>query len=380
MARSNRSATRFPAKRAGSRLRRTPGCARCHPEVTAQRYDLTLLRSRARCVYRKRSQRGSMSQTTSPSPAPASRDRAALDQRAAHRAARHPQGAVSNPATGDTIRDVAFADAHDVDARCRPRPRRQDWGATSPLRRARILTRFRELMEQHQKELAAIVTRGARQGLADAMGSVQRGIEVIEFACRRAASAQGRARRHGRPRHRRLLACCSRSASAPASRRSISRRWCRCGCSRSRSRAATRFVLKPSEKDPSPSDPHGGAAARRRACPTACSTSCTATRRRSTRSSRTPASRPCRSSARRRSRRYIYATAARARQARAGARRRQEPRGGAARRRSRVHRRRADRRRLRLRGRALHGDLGGRRGRRRRRAAGRHAGARRRGR
>ena len=62
------------------------------------------------------------------------------------------------------------------------------------------------------------------------------------------------------------------------------------------------FVLKPSEKDPVRQHAHGGAASRKRACPTACSTSCTATRKRSTRSSRIPASRRCRSSARRRSR------------------------------------------------------------------------------
>ena len=70
---------------------------------------------------------------------------------------------------------------------------------------------------------------------------------------------------------------------------------------------------------------------------------------------------------------YIYETCAQQRQARAGARRREEPRRGAARRRSGVHRRRADRRRLRLGGRALHGDLGGGRGRRGGRSAGRAA-------
>ena len=94
------------------------------------------------------------------------------------------------------------------------------WRATSPLRRARILTRFRELLEAHQKELAAIISEEHGKVFLDAMGSVQRGIEVVEFAARRAASAEGRVRGIGRPRRRRAIRCCSRSACAPASRRS----------------------------------------------------------------------------------------------------------------------------------------------------------------
>ena len=93
------------------------------------------------------------------------------------------QGAVSNPATGETIRHVAFADAHDVDRAVQAATAAfKDWGATSPLKRARILTKFRELVEKHQRELAAMITEEHGKVFADAMGSVQRGIEVIEFA------------------------------------------------------------------------------------------------------------------------------------------------------------------------------------------------------
>ena len=93
------------------------------------------------------------------------------------------QGAVSNPATGETIRHVAFADAHDVDRAVQAAAAAfKDWGATSPLKRARILTKFRELVEKHQRELAAMITEEHGKVFADAMGSVQRGIEVIEFA------------------------------------------------------------------------------------------------------------------------------------------------------------------------------------------------------
>src|SRR6187402_1817057 len=93
------------------------------------------------------------------------------------------QGAVSNPATGETIRHVAFADAHDVDRAVQAATTTfKDWGTTSPLKRARILTKFRELVEKHQRELAAMITEEHGKVFADAMGSVQRGIEVIEFA------------------------------------------------------------------------------------------------------------------------------------------------------------------------------------------------------
>src|SRR6188508_2678998 len=69
------------------------------------------------------------------------------------------QGAVSNPATGETIRHVAFADAHDVDRAVQAATAAfKEWSATSPLKRARILTKFRELVEKHQRELAGMIT------------------------------------------------------------------------------------------------------------------------------------------------------------------------------------------------------------------------------
>jgi malonate-semialdehyde dehydrogenase (acetylating)/methylmalonate-semialdehyde dehydrogenase len=92
-------------------------------------------------------------------------------------------GVVSNPATGETIRHVAFADARDVGrAVDAAREAFKGWSATSPLKRARVLTRFRELLEQHQTELARLITEEHGKVFADAMGSVQRGIEVVEFA------------------------------------------------------------------------------------------------------------------------------------------------------------------------------------------------------
>ncbi len=92
-------------------------------------------------------------------------------------------GIVTNPATGQVIRTVPFANAADVDAAVRAAAAAfPAWRDTPPLRRARILTRFRELVEQHAKEIAALVTEEHGKVFADAMGSVTRGIEVVEFA------------------------------------------------------------------------------------------------------------------------------------------------------------------------------------------------------
>src|SRR5262245_28951212 len=92
-------------------------------------------------------------------------------------------GDVTNPATGEVIRRVPFANREDVDAAVKAAADAfPAWRATPALRRARILTRFRELLEQHQKELARLITEEHGKVFLDAMGSVQRGIEVVEFA------------------------------------------------------------------------------------------------------------------------------------------------------------------------------------------------------
>jgi len=92
-------------------------------------------------------------------------------------------GDVFNPATGQVVRTVGLAGADDVNrAVAAAKAAFPAWRATTPLRRARILTRFRELMEQHRDELTRLASEEHGKTLADAAGSVQRGIEVIEFA------------------------------------------------------------------------------------------------------------------------------------------------------------------------------------------------------
>jgi len=92
-------------------------------------------------------------------------------------------GEVTNPATGEVVRHVPLANAADVEAAVAAAVAALPaWRAAPPLRRARILMRFRELMNEHRKELAAIITQEHGKTLSDAEGEVTRGIEVIEFA------------------------------------------------------------------------------------------------------------------------------------------------------------------------------------------------------
>ncbi len=92
-------------------------------------------------------------------------------------------GEVTNPATGEVIRHVPLGNAADVDAAVRAATAAlPGWRAAPPLRRARILMRFRELMEARKKDLARLITEEHGKTLVDAEGEVTRGIEVIEFA------------------------------------------------------------------------------------------------------------------------------------------------------------------------------------------------------
>jgi malonate-semialdehyde dehydrogenase (acetylating)/methylmalonate-semialdehyde dehydrogenase len=93
-------------------------------------------------------------------------------------------GAVFNPATGRCIGAVPFADASLVDAAVTAaRVAYPAWRDTPAPQRARILFRFKALVEKHRAELSAIITREHGKTLADADGSLQRGLEVVEFAC-----------------------------------------------------------------------------------------------------------------------------------------------------------------------------------------------------
>ena len=93
-------------------------------------------------------------------------------------------GEVFNPASGQVTRRVAFCGAEVIDQAARAAAAAfPAWRDTPPLRRARILQEFLLLLKKNQKSLAQIVSDEHGKTLEDAMGSVQRGLEVVEFAC-----------------------------------------------------------------------------------------------------------------------------------------------------------------------------------------------------
>src|SRR5579875_2723654 len=93
-------------------------------------------------------------------------------------------GDVFNPATGERVRRVAFANAEEVDRAVKAAAAAfPGWAAVTPLSRARILFKFRELLEREGDALARLITAEHGKTLSDARGEVTRGIEVVEFAC-----------------------------------------------------------------------------------------------------------------------------------------------------------------------------------------------------
>ena len=91
---------------------------------------------------------------------------------------------VFNPATGAVTGRVALATAQDVDqAVASAQAAFPAWADTPPIRRARILFKFLELMNQRRDDLARIITAEHGKVFTDAQGEVTRGIEILEFSC-----------------------------------------------------------------------------------------------------------------------------------------------------------------------------------------------------
>jgi len=93
-------------------------------------------------------------------------------------------GPVYNPATGETAQQVSLASADETRAAIRAaHDAFPAWAATAPLQRARVMFRFKALLDAHAGELASIITSEHGKVLPDARGEVLRGTEVVEFAC-----------------------------------------------------------------------------------------------------------------------------------------------------------------------------------------------------
>jgi len=93
-------------------------------------------------------------------------------------------GPVFNPATGVQTHEVDFATTEEMEAAVTTAAEAfPAWRSTSLSKRADILFRIRELLEQRKPELARIVTSQHGKVLSDAAGEIQRGIENVEYAC-----------------------------------------------------------------------------------------------------------------------------------------------------------------------------------------------------
>ncbi|MEA2729087.1 MAG: malonate-semialdehyde dehydrogenase (acetylating) / methylmalonate-semialdehyde dehydrogenase, partial [Acetobacteraceae bacterium] len=93
-------------------------------------------------------------------------------------------GNVFDPASGEVTGKVAMANGSEVDtAVAAATAAWPTWAATPPLRRARVMFKLKELLERDRRQMSEIITSEHGKVLSDADGEVQRGLEVVEFAC-----------------------------------------------------------------------------------------------------------------------------------------------------------------------------------------------------
>ncbi|WP_404416281.1 CoA-acylating methylmalonate-semialdehyde dehydrogenase [Vreelandella aquamarina] len=91
---------------------------------------------------------------------------------------------VFNPATGEESGQVVLASPQDVSSAVNAAQAAfPAWADTPPIRRARVMFRFLELLNAHKDELAEAITKEHGKVFTDAQGEVARGIDIVEFAC-----------------------------------------------------------------------------------------------------------------------------------------------------------------------------------------------------
>nr|WP_303829398.1 CoA-acylating methylmalonate-semialdehyde dehydrogenase [Asticcacaulis taihuensis] len=93
-------------------------------------------------------------------------------------------GDIYDPNTGQIQARVALATAAEIDDAVQKAAKAQiGWAAMNPQRRARVMFAFKALIEQNMEELAHLLSSEHGKVIADAKGDIQRGLEVVEFAC-----------------------------------------------------------------------------------------------------------------------------------------------------------------------------------------------------
>ena len=100
---------------------------------------------------------------------------------------------VFNPATGEVIDQVPLSGRHEVDEAVAAASKAfTTWSKTPVTERVRLMFAYKQVLEEHFEELAALVTRHHGKTLDEARGEMRRGIEVVDFACGAPTLLQGR--------------------------------------------------------------------------------------------------------------------------------------------------------------------------------------------
>jgi malonate-semialdehyde dehydrogenase (acetylating)/methylmalonate-semialdehyde dehydrogenase len=91
---------------------------------------------------------------------------------------------VFNPATGEQTAKLGLSSAAEIDHAVQAaKTAAPEWGRTPPLKRARFMFKFKELLDKHAPDIARAISNEHGKTHSDALGEVARGIEVVEFAC-----------------------------------------------------------------------------------------------------------------------------------------------------------------------------------------------------
>ena len=94
------------------------------------------------------------------------------------------KGKVFNPATGEQVKEVRLASKSDLDQSVIIAKKAfEEWSLKPPLQRARVIFKFKELIEKNSDELTKLIVEEHGKVYEDAKGSLTRGLEVVEFAC-----------------------------------------------------------------------------------------------------------------------------------------------------------------------------------------------------
>ena len=93
---------------------------------------------------------------------------------------------VNNPSTGEIIAEVVLSNSEDFDLAVESSKKAfLEWSLYTPLKRSRIISKFKQNIEKDIENLAKLVSTEHGKTIEDSKGSVTRGLEIVEFSCSR---------------------------------------------------------------------------------------------------------------------------------------------------------------------------------------------------